>query len=89
MLGDLNVMFATAHGSVRRNRLSDFANIRNNGLIAMKLDEDERLIGVETCREDQDILLFSRQGRCIRFPRERHPPLRGRSSTGVRGIRPR
>ncbi len=83
----LHVMFVTAHGTVRRNRLSDFANIRNNGLIAMKLEPGERLIGVETCLEDQDILLFTRQGRCIRFRVSDVRRFEGRSSTGVRGIR--
>ncbi len=85
--GDLHVVFATAHGSVRRNRLSDFANIRSSGLIAMKLEDDERLIGVETCREDQDILLFTRQGMATRFPVGDVRLFEGRSSTGVRGIR--
>jgi DNA gyrase subunit A len=80
-------MFATAHGSVRRNRLSDFANIRANGLIAMKLDEGERLIGVETCREDQDVLLFTRQGKCIRFKVSDVRVFSSRASSGVRGIR--
>ncbi|MDA0951963.1 MAG: DNA gyrase subunit A [Proteobacteria bacterium] len=84
---DLQIVFATAHGSVRRNRLSDFANIRANGLIAMKLEEGERLIGVETCREDQDILLFTRLGRCIRFRVADVRLFSGRTSSGVRGIR--
>jgi DNA gyrase subunit A len=84
---DFHVMFATAHGSVRRNRLSDFANIRANGLIAMKLDEGERLIGVETCREDQDVLLFTRQGKCIRFKVSDVRVFSSRASSGVRGIR--
>ena len=84
---DFNVMFATAHGSVRRNRLSDFGNIRANGLIAMKLDEGERLIGVETCREDQDVLLFTRQGKCIRFKVSDVRVFSSRASSGVRGIR--
>ncbi len=84
---DLHIMFATAHGSVRRNRLSDFANIRANGLIAMKLEEGERLIGVETCRENRDVLLFTRQGRCIRFRVDDVRLFAGRASSGVRGIR--
>ena len=84
---DLHIIFATAHGSVRRNRLSDFANIRANGLIAMKLEEGERLIGVETCREDQDVMLFTRQGRCIRFRVGDVRLFAGRTSSGVRGIR--
>ena len=84
---DLHMVFATAQGTIRRNRLSDFANIRRNGLIAMKLNEGERLIGVKTCREDQDILLFTRQGRAIRFPVDAVRTFAGRGSTGVRGIR--
>jgi len=84
---ELQIVFATAHGSVRRNRLSDFANIRANGLIAMKLGEGERLIGVETCREDQDFLLFTRMGRCIRFRVGDVRLFSGRTSSGVRGIR--
>ncbi|MBC6439867.1 MAG: DNA gyrase subunit A [Rhodospirillales bacterium] len=83
----LHIMFATAHGSVRRNRLSDFANIRANGLIAMKLGHGERLIGVETCRDDRDVLLFTRQGRCIRFRVGDIRLFAGRTSSGVRGIR--
>ncbi len=84
---DYHIMFATAHGSVRRNLLSDFGNIRANGLMAMKLDEGERLIGVETCRPDQDVLLFTRQGKCIRFRVEDVRVFSGRASSGVRGIR--
>ena len=84
---NLHIIFATAHGSVRRNRLSDFANIRSNGLIAMKLEDGSRLIGVETCREDQDVLLFTRQGRCIRFRVGDVRLFAGRTSAGVRGIR--
>ena len=82
-----NLMFATSHGTVRRNLLSDFANIRSNGLIAMKLEDDERLIAVSTCTDDQDVLLATRDGKCIRF---RIPEVRifaGRTSTGVRGIK--
>jgi DNA gyrase subunit A len=86
--GELNVLFATSLGGVRRNRLSDFANIRTNGLIAMKLEEEgEKLIGVQTCTEEQDVLLASRMGRCIRFPVSEIRVFAGRTSTGVRGIR--
>ena len=87
-------MFATASGSIRRNRLSDFRNVRASGLIAMKLDEEwgeggDRLIGVATCREGQDVMLATRLGRCIRF-QITDDTLRvfaGRDSSGVRGIR--
>jgi len=82
-----HLMFATSHGTVRRNQLSDFANIRANGLIAMKLDEGERLISVHTCADDQDVLLATRNGRCIRFAIDEVRVFSGRTSTGVRGIR--
>ncbi len=86
--GDLNVMFATSTGGVRRNRLSDFGNIRANGLIAMKLEEEgERLIAVRTCAETDDILLATRDGKCIRFQASDVRLFSGRTSTGVRGIR--
>ena len=64
---NLHLVFATASGTVRRNRLSDFRNVRASGLIAMKLEEGDRLIGVATCREGDDVLLATRLGRCIRF----------------------
>jgi DNA gyrase subunit A len=80
-------MFATSGGTVRRNQLSDFANIRANGLIAMKLEESERLIAVHTCTDDQDVLLASRDGKCIRFAVPEVRVFAGRTSTGVRGIK--
>ena len=82
-------MFATASGNVRRNKLSDFRNVRASGLIAMKLDEGDRLIGVATCRERQDVMLATRSGRCIRFQigDETLRVFAGRDSSGVRGIR--
>ncbi len=84
----LNIVFATSAGGVRRNKLSDFSQIRANGLIAMKLeDEGERLIGVRTCSESDDILLATRGGKCIRFPVADVRVFTGRTSTGVRGIR--
>jgi DNA gyrase subunit A len=85
----LHLVFATASGTVRRNRLSDFGRVRSSGLIAMKLDEGDRLIGVATCREGDDVLLATRLGRCIRFQIS-DDTLRvfaGRESAGVRGIR--
>ncbi|MTJ80600.1 MAG: DNA gyrase subunit A [Telmatospirillum sp.] len=85
--GDLHVMFATASGYVRRNLLSDFTDIRANGKIAMKLDDGDRLISVQTCTEDHDILLASHNGKCIRFPVTDVRVFKGRDSTGVRGIR--
>ncbi|WP_422919626.1 DNA gyrase subunit A [Rhizosaccharibacter radicis] len=86
---NLHLVFATASGNVRRNRLSDFRNVRSSGLIAMKLDEGDHLIGVATCRDGQDVMLGTRGGRCIRF-QIADDTLRvfaGRDSSGVRGIR--
>jgi DNA gyrase subunit A len=85
----LHLVFATASGNVRRNRLSDFRNVRASGLIAMKLDEGDRLIGVATCREGDDVLLATRKGRCIRFQltEEQVRVFAGRDSSGVRGIK--
>jgi len=86
--GALHVVFATSKGNVRRNRLSDFANIRANGLIAMKLEEEgEKLVGVRTCSEDMDVLLATHDGKCIRFPVSDVRVFSGRTSTGVRGIK--
>ncbi len=82
-----HVMFATATGYVRRNLLSDFTDIRANGKIAMKLDEGDRLIAVQTCTEDNDVLLAARNGKCIRFSVTDVRVFAGRTSTGVRGIR--
>jgi len=85
----LHLVFATASGGVRRNRLSDFRNVRASGLIAMKLDEDDHLIGVATCREGDDVLLATKLGRAIRF-QATADALRvftGRDSSGVRGVR--
>ncbi len=85
----LHLVFATAQGNVRRNRLSDFRNMRSTGLIAMKLDEGDTLVGVATCREGDDVLLATRAGKAIRFQAE-PDTLRlfaGRDSSGVRGIR--
>jgi len=85
----LHLVFATASGNVRRNKLSDFRNVRASGLIAMKLDEGDRLIGVATCRDGDDVFLATRLGRCLRF-QIADDSLRvfsGRDSSGVRGIR--
>jgi DNA gyrase subunit A len=82
-----DVMFATASGDVRRNKLSDFINVNANGKIAMKLAEGDRLIGVSTCTEANDVLLAARGGRCIRFPVSEVRVFTSRTSTGVRGIR--
>jgi DNA gyrase subunit A len=83
----LDVMFATKSGGVRRNKLSDFAQINRNGKIAMKLDEGDSIIGVGLCTTASDVLLSTGLGRCIRFPVDEVRVFAGRESTGVRGIR--
>jgi DNA gyrase subunit A len=82
-----DVMFATASGDVRRNKLSDFVNVMANGKIAMRLAEGDRLIGVTACTEADDVLLAARGGRCIRFAVADVRVFSSRTSTGVRGIR--
>ena len=83
-----DVMFATRSGNVRRNKLSDFQGIKRNGKIAMKLDDGDAIIGVGLCNAQQnDILLTTALGRCIRFATEEVRVFAGRDSTGVRGIR--
>ncbi len=84
---ELDIMFATSHGSVRRNKLSDFKNIRANGLIAMKLSDDESLVSVNICREDEDVMLATRMGKAIRFPVTDVRVFASRNSTGVRGVK--
>ena len=83
----LNIVFATASGNIRRNKLSDFTNIKRNGKIAMKLDEGDELVGVAPCAETSDILLATRAGKAIRFAADKVRVFAGRGSTGVRGIR--
>lgn len=85
---DLHVMFATAKGNVRRNKLSDFSNVMANGKIAIRFaDEDDKLIGVEVCTEDDDVLLAASGGRAIRFKATDVRLFVGRTSTGVRGMK--
>ncbi|MDD3371090.1 MAG: DNA gyrase C-terminal beta-propeller domain-containing protein, partial [Alphaproteobacteria bacterium] len=84
---DLFVLFATTGGTVRRNKLSDFSNVRTSGIIAMKLDEGDHLISVNTCTEQDDILLATRLGKAIRFAVGEIRVFAGRNSVGVRGIR--
>ena len=84
---NLYVIFATSSGGIRRNSLADFWRINKNGKIAMKLDSKERIISVQTCTEDNDILLASKKGQSIRFNVDKVRVFASRSSTGVRGIR--
>jgi DNA gyrase subunit A len=84
--GQLDVMFATTSGTVRRNKLSDFVDVRRSGMIAMKLAEGEAIVDVQICGESDDVLLTSAGGQCIRFPVTDVRVFQGRSSMGVRGI---
>jgi DNA gyrase subunit A len=82
----LDVMFATTRGTVRRNKLSDFADVRHSGIIAMKLDEGDAIVDVQICTENDDVLLTSNAGQCIRFAVTDVRVFQGRTSMGVRGI---
>jgi DNA gyrase subunit A len=85
--GELDVMFATTRGTVRRNKLSDFVQVNRNGKIAMKFDdESDEILAVSTCTEDDDVLLTAAGGQCIRFPVTDVRVFAGRNSIGVRGI---
>ncbi len=83
---NLDVMFATTRGTVRRNKLSDFADVRRSGIIAMKLDEGEAIVDVQICTEKDDVLLTAAGGQCIRFQVSDVRVFQGRTSMGVRGI---
>ncbi len=82
----LYVVFSTAKGKIRKNSLEDFLNIQMTGKIAMKLDVDDKIIGVKICREDQDIILSTKLGKCIRFMSKKLRIFKGRSSKGIKGI---
>jgi len=84
---DLQIFFATSEGDVRRNALSDFANVMRNGKIAMKLPEGVSLVNARICGETDDVMLVTAMGRAIRFPVPEVRIFKGRDSTGVRGIR--
>ncbi len=87
---NLQIIFATSAGTVRRNRLSDFTNVKRNGKIAMKFEEDHadtKLINARICSEDDDVMLVTKSGRAIRFPTTDVRVFNSRSSVGVRGVR--
>ena len=85
--GELDAVFATKAGTVRRNKLSDFVQVNRNGKIAMKFESDEEaIVGVQPCTEGDDVLLTTAAGQCIRFPVSDVRVFKGRDSTGVRGI---
>jgi DNA gyrase subunit A len=83
---DLDVMFATTRGTVRRNKLSDFVDVRRSGMLAMRLDEGESIVDVQICTDKDDVLLTTAIGQCIRFPVDDVRVFTGRTSMGVRGI---
>jgi len=83
----MSILFVTSQGNVRRNKLSDFLNVRSNGKIAMKLEDGESLVGVHMCDEKSDVLLTTRLGKCIRFKSTDVREFASRNSTGVRGIK--
>ena len=80
------IVFATALGKIRKNNLEDFESINTSGKIAMKLENNDKIIGVKICREDQDIILSSKFGKCIRFESKKLRVFKGRSSKGIRGV---
>ena len=82
----LYVIFATQKGKIRKNSLEDFSNIQSTGKIAMKLDGDDTIIGVKICRDDQDVILSTKLGKCIRFMSKKLRIFKGRSSKGIKGI---
>ncbi len=83
---DLKIIFVTSKGNIRKNTLEDFININASGKIAMKLSENDKIVAVKICREDQDILLSTKFGKCIRFMSKKLRLFKGRSSKGIRGM---
>jgi DNA gyrase subunit A len=83
---NLQIVFATAQGKVRKNSLSDFSSINAAGKIAMKLDSNDKIVGVIICKNDQDIMLSTKNGKCIRFESNKLRMFKGRSSKGIKGI---
>jgi len=82
----LFVVFVTAKGKIRKNSLEDFSNIQSTGKIAMKLNENDKIVGVKICKENQDIILSTQLGKCIRFMSKKLRLFKGRSSKGIKGI---
>ncbi len=85
-LEDYQIIFATAKGKVRKNSLEDFESINTSGKIAMKLDNNDKIVGVKICKDDQDIILSTKFGKCIRFESKKLRIFKGRSSKGIKGI---
>ncbi len=85
-LKNMQIIFATSKGKIRKNSLEDFSSINTSGKIAMKLDNDDKIVGVEICNDHQDIVLNTKLGKCIRFESKKLRIFKGRSSKGIRGI---
>ena len=83
---DYQIIFATALGKVRKNSLEDFSSINSSGKIAMKLDNNDKIVGVKICQDDQDVILSTKFGKCIRFEAKKLRVFKGRSSKGIKGI---
>ena len=83
---DYQIIFATSQGKIRKNSLEDFTSINASGKIAMKLDSNDKIIGVKICKDDQDIILSTKFGKCIRFESKKLRVFKGRSSKGIRGL---
>ena len=84
---EYDIMFATSHGTARRNKLRDFVNVKTAGKIAMKLEPHEKLISVALCKDNMDVMLASKMGKCVRFPVSDLRVYQGRTSVGVKGIK--
>ena len=80
------IVFATSQGKIRKNNLDDFSSINSAGKIAMKLDSSDKIVGVKICKDDQDIILSTKLGKCIRFESKKLRVFKGRSSKGIKGI---
>ncbi len=85
-LKNYQIVFATANGKIRKNSLEDFSSINAAGKIAMKLDTNDKIVGVKICKDDQDIILSTKLGKCIRFESKKLRIFKGRSSKGIKGI---
>ena len=85
-LKNYQIVFATAKGKIRKNSLEDFSSINSAGKIAMKLDLNDKIVGVKICKDDQDIILSTKLGKCIRFESCKLRIFKGRSSKGIKGI---
>jgi len=82
----MHIIFATAKGKIRKNNLEDFSSINSAGKIAMKLDSNDKIVGVKICNDNEDIVLSTKKGKCIRFEAKKLRIFKGRSSKGIRGI---